>query len=203
MMVSAGNNNCSSGLDPDYVKREILRIIDNNALAARNERTIATMTSNKQETGTYSFNRPKASTDDDETSIKEKMIDQDDPLKIVIVKQKGRMGMNISTLGSLIYLKATDNKDDLGTFKESPIQIMGRLSRFNTGVNKDEFVEKYGYDLTKYVKTLNRKERNNLVRANSIDMLLAKTDMWTDSSDTYAKTYVSSVQQAKAWMRSL
>jgi len=32
---------------------------------------------------------------------------------------------------------------------------------------------------------------------------LSKTDMWVDSSGEFAKTYVSSVQQAKAWMRSL
>ena len=203
MMISVGNKNCSSGLETDFVKRQILRIIDTNALAARNERTIAVMTGNKQETGTFSYNRPKAATDDDENSIKEKLIDQEDALRIVIVKQKGKMGMNVPTLGSLVYLKSNDNKDDLGPFTESPIQIMGRLVRLNTGVDKSEFTEKYGYDLTKYVKTLNRKEKSNLIIANSIDMVLPKTDMWVDSNDEFAKIYVSSVQQAKAWMRSV
>tara|TARA_Y100000004_G_scaffold191421_1_gene250197 strand:- start:49 stop:1476 length:1428 start_codon:yes stop_codon:yes gene_type:complete len=203
MMVPVGNEGCSSGLDSDFVKRQLLRIIDNNALAARNERTIAVMTSNKQETGTFSYNRPKAATDDDENSIKDKLIDQEDALRIVIVKQKGRMGMNVPTLGSLVYLKSNDNKDDLGPFTESPIQIMGRLVRLNTGIDKGEFTEKYGYNLTKYVKSLTRKEKNNLVIANSIDMVVPKTDMWVDSSDEFAKTYVSSVQQAKAWMRSI
>ena len=203
MMVSVGNKNCSSGLDTDFVKREILRIIDTNALAARNERTIAVMTCDKQETGTFSYNRPNAATDDDENSIKEKLIDQEDALRIVLVKQKGRMGMNVSTLGSLVYLKSNDYKDDLGPFIESPVQIMGRLSRLNTGVDKSEFTEKYGYDLTKYIKSLTPKEKRNLIIANSMDMVLSKTDMWVDSSGEFAKTYVSSVQQAKAWMRSL
>ena len=203
MMVSVGNKNCSSGLEADFVKRQILRIIDTNALAARNERTIAVMTCDKQETGTFSYNRPKAATDDDEDSIKEKLIDQEDALRIVLVKQKGRMGMNVSTLGSLVYLKSNDYKDDLGPFIESPVQIMGRLSRLNTGVDKSEFTEKYGYDLTKYIKSLTPKEKRNLIIANSMDMVLPKTDMWVDSSGEFAKTYVSSVQQAKAWMRSL
>ena len=145
----------------------------------------------------------KAATDDDENSIKEKLIDQEDALRFVIVKQKGRMGMNVSTLGSLVYLKTPDRKDDLGPFTESPIQIMGRLVRFNTGIDKDEFVEKYGYDLTKYVRILGRKQKSDLVIANSIDMVLPKTDMWVEASDTFAKIYVSSVQQAKSWMRSL
>ena len=203
MMVSVGNKGASSGLESDYVKRRILNIIHNNALDARNARTVAVMTSKKDETGTYSFNRPKASTDDDEQSIKAKLIDQDDPLRIVIVKQKGKMGMNISTLSSIVYLKNNDNKDDLGPFTESPIQIMGRLVRFNTGIDKDEFVEKYGYDLTKYVRILGRKQKSDLVIANSIDMFLPKTDMWVEASDTFAKIYVSSVQQAKSWIRSL
>ena len=203
MMVSVGNEGCRSGLDSDFVKSQLLRIIDNNALAARNERTIAVMTSNKQKTGTFSYNRPKAATDDDENSIKEKLIDQEDALRFVIVKQKGRMGMNVSTLGSLVYLKTPDRKDDLGPFTESPIQIMGRLVRFNTGIDKDKFVEKYGYDLTKYVRILGRKQKSDLVIANSIDMVLPKTDMWVEASDTFAKIYVSSVQQAKSWMRSL
>ena len=55
----------------------------------------------------------------------------------------------------------------------------------------------------KYVKTLTRKEKSNLIIANSIDMVLPKTDMWVDSNDEFAKIYVSSVQQAKAWMRSV
>ena len=203
MLVAVGNDDAATGLNTDYVKRRILNIIHNNALDEKSARTVAVMTCNNKETGTYSFTRPGAGTDDDENEIKEKLIDQDDPLRIVIVKQKGRMGMNISTLGSLVFLRPTDNKDNVGAFTESPIQLMGRLVRFNAGIEKEVFTKNYGYDLTDYVKILNDKDKEKLLIGNSIDILLPKTEQWIQSSSIFAKIYVSSVQQAKAWMRSL
>tara|TARA_R110002020_G_scaffold271548_1_gene486761 strand:- start:463 stop:1890 length:1428 start_codon:yes stop_codon:yes gene_type:complete len=203
MMVAVGNDDAATGLNTDYVKRRILNIININALDEKSARTVAVMTCNNKETGTYSFTRPNAGTDDDENEIKEKLINQDDPLRIVIVKQKGRMGMNISTLGSLIFLRPTNNKDNVGAFTESPIQLMGRLVRFNAGIEKEDFTDKYGYDLTDYVKTLNEKDREKLSIGNSIDMLLPKTEQWMEAHEIFTKIYVSSVQQAKVWMRSL
>ena len=203
MLVAVGNDNAATGLSIDYVKKRILNIIHNNALDEKRARTVAVMTCNDKETGTYSSARPNAGTDDNENEIKEKLIDQADPLRIVIVKQKGKMGMNISTLGSLVFLRPTDNKDNVGAFTESPIQLMGRLVRFNTGIEKEVFTKNYGYDLTDYVKLLNDKDRENLLIANSIDVLLPKTEQWIESSNIFAKTYVSSIQQATAWMRNI
>lgn len=203
MMIAVGNDGATTGLTTDYVKERILNFINQESLDEDSARTVAVMTCDNQETGTYAFNRQKAGTSDNEDEIKEKLIDQADPLRIVIVKQKGRMGMNISTLGFLVVLRPTDNKDEKGPFTESPIQIMGRLVRLNTGIEKGDFTKKYGYDLTDYVKSLNDKERENLLIANSIDLLLPKTEQWTKSSDIFAEIYVSSVQQATAWMRSL
>jgi hypothetical protein len=203
MLVSVGNDNAATGLNTDYVKKRFLDIIENNALDEKRARTVAVMTCDDKETGTYSSARPWAGTDDNEDEIKEKLIDQNDPLRIVIVKQKGKMGMNVSTLSSLVFLRPTDNKDKEGAHTESPIQIMGRLVRFNTGIEKKDFMKNYGYDLTDYVKDLNDKDRENLLIANSIDILAPKTEQWIESCDIFAKTYVSSVQQAKSWMRSL
>jgi hypothetical protein len=203
MLVSVGNDNAATGLNTDYVKKRILNIIQNNALDEKRARVVAVMTSNDKETGTYSSARPWAGTDDNEDEIKEKLIDQDDSLRIVIVKQKGKMGMNVSTLSSLVFLRPTDNKDKEGAYTESPIQIMGRLVRFNTGIEKKDIVKNYGYDLTDDVNDLNDKDKENLLITNSIDILAPKTQQWIESCDIFAKTYVSSVQQAKSWMRSL
>ena len=203
MLVAVGNDDTATGLNTDYVKRRILKIIDDNALDEKSAKTVAVMTCDNKETGTYSLTRPATGTDHDENEIKEKLIDQDDSLRIVIVKQKGRMGMNISTLGSIVFLRPTNNKDLFGAFTESPIQLMGRLVRFNCGIDKEVFTKQYGYDMTNYVKTLDNNARENLVVGNSIDMLLPETEQWIESTKIFASIYVSSVQQAQAWMRAL
>ena len=154
------------------------------------------MTGEKNETGVYSINDSFQKLDEDE--IKKKLNDNNDPLKIVIVVQKGKMGMNIFTLKTLFSFKPQDKKNSLGeAITEFAIQTLGRLVRLNTGIDKDEFANKYEYDLSNYMKTLTDEEKNEVLEANTINVVLPGTNMHKKAVSIFKDKYVSSIQTAK------
>jgi hypothetical protein len=198
MMVSVGNVCAKTGYNLDYVKMITQNAIHSNALAPDDEKTFAIMTGDKKVTGVYAVNGSFEVMDEDD--IKEKLNDLNDPLKIVIVVQKGTMGMNIYTLKSLVSFKPQEKMDKSGnSLTEFAIQTLGRLVRLNPGMPIAEFTEKYGYDLGEYIKTLNDEEIQKLLIANSFDILVPNTDMWIEAITKFKGNYVTTIQQAKAY----
>lgn len=198
MMVSVGNVCAKTGYNLNYVKMITQNAIHSNALAPDDEKTFAIMTGDKKVTGVYAVNGSFEVMDEDD--IKEKLNDLNDPLKIVIVVQKGTMGMNIYTLKSLVSFKPQEKMDKSGnSLTEFAIQTLGRLVRLNPGMPIAEFTEKYGYDLGEYIKTLNDEEIQKLLIANSFDILVPSTDMWMEAITKFKSNYVSTIQQAKAY----
>lgn len=199
MLVSVNNDNSTLGYQLDYVMQIVKATLYSNALVGEDEKVIAVLTGDASVTGAYSVD---GSFDKlNETQIKKKLNDNNDPLQIVLVKQKGKMGMNIHTLKSLVSFKPQDKKDTFGDpLSEFAIQLLGRLVRLNTGMNVKDFTEQYGYDLTKYIQTLNDEEVEKLIVANTFDIMVPDTVMWNDALTKFAKTYTSSVQQAKTWV---
>ena len=196
MMVSVGNYNASTGYDKSYVMQITQNALYAQSLVGEDEMVIALMTGEKKETGVYSVNGSFQKLDEDE--IKKKLNDNDDPLKIVIVVQKGKMGMNIFTLKTLFSFKPQNKKDSSGSaITEFAIQTLGRLVRLNTGLEKDEFANKYEYDLSNYMKTLSDEEKNEVLDANTINIYLPNTDMYKEAVSIFKDKYVSSIQTAK------
>ena len=196
MMVSVGNYNASTGYDKSYVMHITKNALYSQSLVGEDEMVIALMTGEKKETGVYSVNGSFQKLDEDE--IKKKLNDNDDPLKIVIVVQKGKMGMNIFTLKTLFTFKPQNKKDSSGSaITEFAIQTLGRLVRLNTGLGKDEFANKYEYDLSNYMKTLTDEEKNEVLEANTINIYLPNTDMYKEAVSIFKDKYVSSIQTAK------
>ena len=196
MMVSVGNYNASTGYDKSYVMHITKNALYSQSLVGEDEMVIALMTGEKKETGVYSVNGSFQKLDEDE--IKKKLNDNDDPLKIVIVVQKGKMGMNIFTLKTLFSFKPQNKKDSSGSaITEFAIQTLGRLVRLNTGLGKDEFANKYEYDLSNYMKTLTDEEKNEVLEANTINIYLPNTDMYKEAVSIFKDKYVSSIQTAK------
>ena len=196
MMVSVGNYNASTGYDKSYVMQITQNALYAQSLVGEDEMVIALMTGEKKETGVYSVNGSFQKLDEDE--IKKKLNDNDDPLKIVIVVQKGKMGMNIFTLKTLFSFKPQNKKDSSGVaITEFAIQTLGRLVRLNTGLEKEEFAKKYEYDLSNYIKTLSDEEKNEVLEANTINIYLPNTDMYKEAVSIFKDKYVSSIQTAK------
>ena len=196
MMVSVGNYNASTGYDKSYVMQITQNALYAQSLVGEDEMVIALMTGEKKKTGVYSVNGSFQKLDEDE--IKKKLNDNDDPLKIVIVVQKGKMGMNIFTLKTLFSFKPQNKKDSSGVaITEFAIQTLGRLVRLNTGLEKEEFAKKYEYDLSNYIKTLSDEEKNEVLEANTINIYLPNTDMYKEAVSIFKDKYVSSIQTAK------
>lgn len=196
MMVSVGYYNATTGYDKSYVMQITRNSLYAQSLVGEDEMVIALMTGEKKETGVYSVNGSFQKLDEDE--IKKKLNDNDDPLKIVIVVQKGKMGMNIFTLKTLFSFKPQNKKDSSGSaITEFAIQTLGRLVRLNTGLEKEEFAKKYEYDLSNYIKTLSDEEKNEVLEANTINIYLPNTDMYKEAVSIFKDKYVSSIQTAK------
>tara|TARA_B100000424_G_scaffold269133_1_gene265406 strand:- start:649 stop:2070 length:1422 start_codon:yes stop_codon:yes gene_type:complete len=202
MMVSVGNYNQKEGYNLEYVKHLTTVILNTNSLVSEDTKVIAIMTGDKKITGSYAINGSFEKLDENE--IKEKLNDPNDPLSIVIVVQKGTMGMNIYTLKSLVSFKPSNKKDKSGNaLTEFAIQTLGRLVRLNTGLSVKEFTKKYGYDLNEYVKTLSKEEIEKLLIGNSFDILVPDNVLWNVALNSFQDKYVSSVQQAKSWINSI
>ena len=108
------------------------------------------------------------------------------------------MGMNIFTLKTLFSFKPQNKKDSSGVaITEFAIQTLGRLVRLNTGLGKDEFANKYEYDLSNYMKTLTDEEKIEVLEANTINIYLPNTDMYKEAVSIFKDKYVSSIQTAK------
>lgn len=201
MMVSAGNKNSRFGFDLNYVLGITRKLLAKNCLAVEDEKVIAVMTANKHETGVYAINGSFEVMTEDE--IKDKLNDLSDPLRIVIVVQKGRMGMNIFTLKSLVSFRPQEKMSSDGVFlSEFAIQTLGRLVRLNVGKSLSEHVQKYGYDLKYYIHTISNGQIEKLLEANSFDLMLPDTFMWRVALDKFKTHYVSTTDQARQWIES-
>lgn len=202
MMTVAGVENCSSGFNLEFVVKQTIRIVKTLGRGVEGEFPIAVMTSKKEETGIHDLegNFIKKT----ETEIKRKLKDSNDPLMILVVVNKGSMGMDIFTLKSIVSFKPQNKENPDGILlPEFAVQLLGRAIRFNTGTGKNEFVKQYGYDMEEYVRTLTKQQRCSLVLANQMNFLLPKTEMWEEANRLFSEKYASSVQQAKIWMKAL
>lgn len=207
MMICCANADDRHGYTLSRIKNHLENFLSSHNLASDNEFIYAVMVSegNKEiPTGIYSVNGSRICVSED--SIKERLIDPKDPLRIVLVVQKGKMGMNINNLKTLVSFRWQDKRvgyaKDSEELIEFAVQVLGRLVRLNPTIPFKNFVEQYGYSLNEYVKGLSYEEKIKLIQANSFDILIPYTKMWRSASDRFTEQYVSTVQQAQEWLLS-
>lgn len=181
------------GLDVESVLEHVNSIY--RSLGYREQYKTCVMTSGRNEI--YAPNgqiTPKL----DETKLKTMLNDNDDELTVLLVINKGGMGMNIPTLGGMIFTKTTDKEDGNGiSLTEFARQYMGRLVRPNVLSSKD-LKEKFDYDFSKYYKSLSTdSERRNAIKANSFFVDYPDdNNMWETAINEFKTSYCNSVEFA-------
>ena len=156
----------------------------------KDESKICVMTSGRNESHTPNGDIRKET----ETSLKSKLIDNDDSLTVILVVHKGTMGMNIPTLSGVMVLKRTDKDDGEGmVLTEFARQLIGRLVRINVE-NQKELKTKFGYDFSEYYQSLTTSERKDAIEANSFFVdIPANNEMWESAIQEFRTSYVNDV----------
>lgn len=134
---------------------------------------------------------------ENETSLKRKLNNNEDPLTIILVVNKGTMGMNIPTMSGVMVLKRTDKDDGDGlSLTEFSRQLIGRLVRMNVP-NQKLLKETYNYDFSEYYESLSEIEKVNAIEANSFFVdIPVNNEMWELAIQEFRQSYVNSVEFA-------
>ena len=94
----------------------------------------------------------------DEDDIYEKLDDENDPLRFLIVMNMAKNGVTIRTLKEFLSFKISDKKSELGIIYYSKNQAQGRTLTPNCGFSNDEFYDNYGgsfLNVPPFIKELN------------------------------------------------
>jgi len=130
-----------------------------------------------------------------EKSLKRSLDDNSHDASVLVVVNKGGMGMNIRTLKGLISFKKTNKQNsNKVSLIEFAIQIIGRLVRPLTDISPKEYSEKFDFDWLKYYESLETdKDRENAVETNSFFYMIADNDMNRDADEVFRKSYANDV----------
>jgi hypothetical protein len=130
-----------------------------------------------------------------EKSLKRELDKNNSDASVLVVVNKGGMGMNIRTLKGLISFKKTNKKDsNKNTLIEFVIQIIGRLVRPLVDVSPKEYSKKFDFDWFKYYMSLEtEEERANAVDTNSFFYMIADNDMNRDADKVFRKSYANDI----------
>lgn len=138
-----------------------------------------------------------------EDQVKRCLADPDHPCQFLLLIEKGKMGMNIPNLTTFFTFRKTDKRAWHGPIIECPLQEMGRLQRFWTGIPKKDFVKKYGYDMTEYIKQLPENELEAFFALNSYDIYVPDNAMWRNAIIELKRRLSPSTTRAKAWVEKI
>ena len=142
-----------------------------------------------------------------EDEVKDALANTEHNCQILLVVEKGDMGMNIHNLKTFFSFRRTDK--DMGTLydkepiTENAIQTIGRMMRIYTGVSNEEFTDKWGYDLTEYVKSLTDDEVEDLLELNSYKIYVPNNEMWNASISAIRKDLSPSKEMANASIKEI
>ena len=115
--------------------------------------------------------------------------------------------MNVHNLKTYFSFRKTD-KERSGDYNkepitESPLQVVGRLMRIWTGITNRDFVNKWGYDLTDYVKSLSKDECKKLLECNSYDIYHPNNTMWAEAVNILKTELNPTKESALTWMKKI
>ena len=143
----------------------------------------------------------------EESQILSDLSNPNENAQILIVIEKAKMGMNVHNLKTYFSFRKTDKQRsgeyDHEPITETPLQIVGRLMRIWTGIPNRDFVNKWGYDLTDYIKSLSDGECKNLLECNSYDIYHPNNTMWAEAVNILKTELSPTKDSALAWMNKL
>lgn len=200
MMVIAGPSNTKYGLDTEAVLELMIDHLDRlTDYVSEDDKVIAVMTSDKDRSGFYTPSGKFFKAEEDE--IIDAMRDQNHKATFLIVVSKGQVGMNIYNLKSLVVTRIADKEDSKGrSIIEAALQVLGRMVRICPPTESlSEYIKKYDYDLTKYIKSSSTEDHIRLLNTNSIRVSVPCNSMWNAATQTFLSQF-STVDEAREWI---
>jgi hypothetical protein len=191
LLLSCAISGYGNPYEVDSVLERINKIYSD--LGMEGDFKVCVMTSGRNE----SYSPDGSIEQENETSLKRKLNNNEDPLTVILVVHKGTMGMNIPTMSGVMVLKRTDKDDGEGlALTEFARQLIGRLVRMNV-VNQKLLKEQYNYDFSEYYTTLSDDEKRNAIEANSFFVdIPANNEMWELAIQEFRHSYVNNLEFA-------
>ena len=145
--------------------------------------------------------------------IKERLLEQNDPLRYLIVVYRARSGISVNNLGAMV----------IGGIREPalirtmiPVQVYGRMLRANPGTGT-LIMDKYANNLEAYLKNYSTDFNvdiqtmvDSMRIANHWDLWYptsydgkTTTDTWKESLKELKDYYVNSFEEGEIWMQSV
>ena len=210
MLITAEMSNGSNGWNVEYVT-ELLKGFYTTVLPElKFENQIAILTSDFKGYVNFvkqGFGYRTEYHSCEESQILNDLSDPNENAQILIVIEKAKMGMNVHNLKTYFSFRKTD-KERSGDYNkepitESPLQVVGRLMRIWIGTPNRDFVKKWGYDLTDYVKSLSDEECKNLLECNSYDIYHPDNKMWSEAVNVLKTELSPTKESALTWMNKI
>lgn len=210
MLITAEMVNGANGWTVEYIKELLKEFYTSTNPELHLENQVAVLTSDFK--GYVNFVKqgfgyriePKSC---NQSQILSDLSNPHENAQILIVVEKAKMGMNVHNMKTYFSFRKTD-KERSGKYHhepitETPLQIVGRLTRIWTGIPNRDFVTKWGYDLTDYVKSLTDEECKNLLECNSYDIYHPNNVMWAEAVNVLRTELSPSKENALAWMNKI
>jgi hypothetical protein len=164
------------------VKNELinhLRLKFRGGYAKMEEYSIAIM----DQKGCYIYNLNGGKLKQSETDIKDKLNSKSDPLRYLIVVERGKSGINISTMKWYFDFRSSSKRNAEDFIIQNLLQLCGRLQRLNVvGWDNSKFIKEYGYNLEKYISNLIENESfdelSRLLISNSYRVCVPNIPIW-------------------------
>jgi hypothetical protein len=142
------------------------------------EYSIATM----DQYGCYIYNLNGKCKSVSETELKKLLNKKEHPLRYLLVVERGKSGINISTLKWYFDFRTSSKRNSDDWIIHNLLQLCGRLHRLNPPQNYSAFIKNYGYDLQKYISELISEGSdyflNKLFITNSYRVCVPDMEIW-------------------------
>jgi hypothetical protein len=145
-------------------------------------------------------------------TIKNRMLNSNDPLRYLIVINRARSGISIMNLGAMVIAVV---RDPLFSRIYIPLQIIGRMLRGNPGTgtrfatkyknNHSCYISEYPYNEGVDIETVveSYKIANHFDLWYPIDTHRKTLDVWGDSVTELKKSYCNTIKDGFAWLHKL
>ena len=145
-------------------------------------------------------------------TIKNKMLDPNDPLRYLIVINRARSGISIMNLGAMVIAVV---RDPLFSRTYIPLQIIGRMLRGNPGTgtrfttkyknNHSCYISEYSYNEGVDIETVveSYKIANHFDLWYPVDTHRKTLDVWGDAVRDLKNSYCNTIKDGFAWLHKL